>query len=419
MKILVVGQGGREHAIVWKLAQSEKKPELFCAPGNAGISSIAKCIPIKSTDIDGMVNFAKSEDINLVFVAPDDPLALGMVNKMKQAGIRAFGPTKEAAIIEASKSFSKDLMKKYHIPTASYEVFNDKEKALEYIMSVTPPIVIKADGLALGKGVIIAQTLEEAQDAIVQMLSNEAFGQAGKTIVIEEFLVGRELTVLAFTDGKTIVPMMNSRDHKRAFDFDKGLNTGGMGAICPGETLSDEMNSMLMESIFIPTIRAMNIEGRPFSGVIYFGLIFTENGPKVIEYNARFGDPETQAILPLLETDFIDIIEGVIDGKLEALDIKWQNAVSCCVVMASGGYPESYETGFPIYGLETAGCLVFHAGTRFSKENPPTILTNGGRVLGVTALSQNIDDAIALAYLNVEKISFQNMHFRHDIGKTL
>lgn len=418
MKILVVGQGGREHAIVWKLSQSKKDLTLYCAPGNAGIASIAKCVPIKATDIDQMVLFAHEEKIELVFVAPDDPLALGMVNAMQKANIRVFGPTKEAAIIEASKSFSKALMKKYNIPTAGYEVFTDMQEALSYIETIPVPIVIKADGLALGKGVIIAMTLEEAKDAIHKMMGDEAFGLAGKTVVIEEFLVGKELTVLAYTDGDTVVPMLNSRDHKRALDNDQGLNTGGMGAICPGELLSENDKKSMMDNIFVPTIKAMQTEGREFSGVIYFGLIFTKDGAKVIEYNARFGDPETQAVLPLLETDFLDIIEAVIDKRLDKIEIKWKDSFSCCVVIASGGYPGSYETGYEIDGLDNVTCNIFHAGTKFLSENPSQIATNGGRVLGITGIADNLESAINKAYENVNKIKFKNMHFRKDIGKT-
>lgn len=418
MKVLIVGGGGREHAIVWKLSQSKRKLTLYCAPGNAGIAAIARCVPIRATDLDGMLAFAKEEAIDLVFVAPDDPLALGMVNIMQEAGIKAFGPSKEAAVIEASKSFSKNLMEKYNIPTAAYQVFTDIDKAFSYIESIPTPMVIKADGLALGKGVIIAETKDAAKTAVQQMMSDGAFGQAGKTVVIEEFLTGKELTVLAFTDGQTVIPMLNSRDHKKAFDGDKGLNTGGMGAICPGEILSQEISDTMMNKIFIPTIKAMEYEGRPFVGVIYFGLMLTPNGPKVIEYNARFGDPETQAILPLLETDFIDIIEAILDKRLDKIEINWRNASSCCVVIASGGYPGEYETGYAIEGLDNTDCYVFHAGTKFSSENTKQILTNGGRVLGVTAVSENLSDAIDFAYKNVEKIKFKKMHYRHDIGKT-
>jgi len=419
MKVLVVGGGGREHAIVWKLSQSKRNLTLFCAPGNAGIASIATCVPIRATDLEGMLAFVKKESIDLVFVAPDDPLALGMVNIMQDAGVKAFGPSKEAAVIEASKSFSKNLMEKYNIPTAKYQVFTNDNEAFRYIdQMLTAPIVIKADGLALGKGVIIADTKDEAKIAVRQMLSDGAFGNAGKTVVIEKFLTGKELTVLAFTDGKTVVPMMNSRDHKKALDSDKGLNTGGMGAICPGENLSKETTDLLLQTIFIPTIKAMELEGRPFVGVIYFGLMLTSDGPKVIEYNARFGDPETQAILPLLETDLMDIIDAVLDGRLDELDIVWKNASSCCVVMASGGYPGKCETGFPIEGLDKPDCYVFHAGTVFSDDKEKKVLTNGGRVLGVTAVSENLSDAIDIAYENVKKICFKNAHYRNDIGRT-
>lgn len=419
MKILVVGGGGREHAIVWKLKQSQRNPHLYCAPGNAGIASIAKCVPIKANNLQEMTEFAKNEGIDLVFVAPDDPLALGMVNVMQEAGIRAFGPSKEAAVIEASKSFSKNLMKKYKIPTAEYEVFTDKNKALEYIDTQNPPIVIKADGLALGKGVIIAQTREDARIAVQEIMGDGVFGHAGDTLVIEEFLTGRELTVLAFTDGKTIVPMMNSRDHKKALDDDKGPNTGGMGAICPGEYFTAEESEELLDKIFIPTIQAMESEGRSFSGVIYFGLMLTEKGPKVIEYNARFGDPEAQAVLPLLETDLVDIMEAVLDGRMDEITIKWKEASSCCVVIASGGYPGKYTTGYPINGLEEVDCFVFHAGTAFSDKYEHNILTNGGRVLGITAVAGSLTEAIDIAYMNVGKINFENMHYRRDIGKTL
>ncbi|MHB8962089.1 MAG: phosphoribosylamine--glycine ligase [Saccharofermentanales bacterium] len=418
MKILVVGGGGREHTIVWKLAQSRHKPMLFCAPGNAGIAGIAECVPIKATEIIKITEFAIKEKIDLVFVAPDDPLAMGLVNMLQDNGIRAFGPTSQAAVLEASKSFSKNLMDKYRIPTANYKVFEEKGSAFSHIDTLTPPVVIKADGLALGKGVIIAQTLAEAKDAVEKMLSGEAFGESGRTVLIEEFLTGRELTVLAFTDGETVVPMPNSRDHKKALDHDEGLNTGGMGAICPGEDISLGMARQMHETIFQPTVDAMRNEGRIFKGVIYFGLMLTEDGPKVIEYNARFGDPETQAVLPLLETDFVDIIDAVIDGRLGEIDIRWSGRSSCCVVIASGGYPGAYETGYPITGLDKTDCLVFHAGTRFSKDTDRRIVTSGGRVLGITGIADDIQDAISIAYRNVDRIHFNDMHFRRDIGMT-
>ena len=414
MKVLVVGSGGREHAIVWKLSQSKRVTKLYCTPGNAGISQLAQCLEFKATDMEKITAFAVNNDIDLVFVAPDDPLAMGLVNKLFENGIRAFGPTKEASIIESSKAFSKELMKKYNIPTAGYEVFTKTAKALKYIETLNTPIVIKADGLALGKGVIIALSHEEAKNAVHEMLDAGAFGEAGRKVLIEEFLTGRELTVLAFSDGKTVVPMPNSRDHKRALDNDEGLNTGGMGAICPGEVLSETLRNEMESKIFIPTINAMKAEGRPFKGVIYFGLMLTDNGVKVIEYNARFGDPEAQAVLPLLKTDLLDVIEAVIDERLDEIDILWEDKSSCCVVVASGGYPQNYKTGYEIKGLDDVNCLVFHAGTRLDNKK---VLTSGGRVLGITAISENLSDAIDEAYVNVKKIKFENMHYRTDIGK--
>lgn len=418
MKVLVVGGGGREHAIVWKLKQSPRISRLYCAPGNGGTAAIATNLPLKATDLSGITEYAIREAIDLVFVAPDDPLALGLVDCLEAAGIRAYGPRKSAAIIESSKAFSKDLMRRYNIPTAAYAVFTSQEEALAYLDTQPVPIVIKADGLALGKGVIIAMNREEAREAVRSMMAGSAFGDAGRTVVIEEFMTGPELTVLAFTDGETVKPMVSSRDHKRALDGDKGLNTGGMGAIVPGADLSADDWALLQSSIFQPTIDAMRAEGRPFSGVIYFGLMLTPQGPKVIEYNARFGDPETQAILPLLETDLLDIIEATLDHRLAELDILWSDACSCCVVMASGGYPGSYKTGYPISGLDSTGnCLVFHAGTRIDEKNG-TACTSGGRVLGVTAVAPKLDDAINAAYAGVAGISFQDMHFRRDIGRT-
>ncbi len=416
MRILVVGGGGREHAIVWKLAQSRRKAELFCAPGNAGIAKLAECVPIKATDIKGMIEFAKNNSIDLVFVAPDDPLAAGLVDRLKENGIAAFGPTAKAAEIESSKVFSKALMNKYGIPTAEHKVFDDIGKAVNYINTLDPPIVVKADGLALGKGVIIASSREDAEDAVRNMISGQAFGIAGKRVIIEEFLEGKELTVLAFTDGYTIKAMPNSRDHKKAMDDDKGLNTGGMGAICPGEYLTESDWEELYNEIFLPTIKAMRKEGRPFEGVIYFGLMLTSKGPKVIEYNARFGDPETQAVLPLLETDFIDIIEAVMAHRLDKIDIKWSDRATCCVVMASGGYPSSYETGYEISGLDGVEALVFHAGTKAGKNNQ--ILTSGGRVLSVTAYGNSVGEAVGAAYNDISKIRFKDMHYRKDIGRS-
>ena len=345
MKVLVVGGGGREHAICWKLKQSPRVTELYCAPGNGGIAEIATCVPIKATDVPAMVEFAKKEQFDLVFVAPDDPLALGMVEEMEKAGLRAFGPYKNAAIIEASKAFSKELMKKYNIPTAKYQTFTNQDEALAYLETQEMPIVIKADGLALGKGVIIAQTLDEAKKAVISMMSEGVFGASGSTVVIEECMVGPEMTLLAFADGKTVIPMITSRDHKRAYDHDEGLNTGGMGAVTPGADLTPEEEKKIYDTIVEPTIKALAAEGRPFKGVIYFGLMLTKEGAKVVEYNARFGDPECQAILPRMENDLMELVDACIDGTLDQVDLKWKPGCSCVVVMASGGYPEKYDKG--------------------------------------------------------------------------
>ncbi len=416
MKVLVVGGGGREHAICWKLKQSPRVKALYCAPGNGGIADIAVCVPIPAADVDAMTAFAVKEKFDLVFVAPDDPLALGLVDRLQEAGIRAFGPKANAAIIEASKAFSKSLMKKYNIPTAAYEIFTDAKSALAYLETQKMPIVIKADGLALGKGVIIAGTLEEAKEAVVSMMEDKAFGTAGNTVVIEECMTGPELTVLAFSDGNTVVPMITSRDHKRAYDNDLGKNTGGMGAITPGADLSPEDEKFMLENIFIPTISALKEEGRPFVGVIYFGLMLTPQGPKVIEYNARFGDPEAQAILPRLENDLCDIIDACLDQTLDQVIFNWKPGTSCCVVMASGGYPEKYGTGYEITGIEDTDRLVFHAGT---KRVDGKLVTSGGRVLCVYADAPTLDEAIDKAYEGVHRISFENMHFRTDIGRTI
>lgn len=417
MKILVVGGGGREHTIVWKVAQSPKVEKIYCAPGNGGISKLAECVDISATDVDGMVAFAKEKEIDLVMVAPDDPLVLGMVDAMEAAGIRAFGPRANAAIIEGSKAFSKELMKKYNIPTAGYEVFTDSASAIEYIKKGSFPTVIKADGLALGKGVIIAQNLEEAEQAVHEMIDDGKFGKSGSRVVIEEFLTGPEVSVLAFTDGKTVKPMVSAQDHKRAYDNDEGLNTGGMGTFSPSRLYDSEKAAECMENIFIPTIKAMSAEGRPFKGVLYFGLMMTPNGVKVIEYNCRFGDPETQVVLPRLETDLVDIMEAVIDERLEDIDIKWADNAAVCVVMASGGYPVSYEKGHIISGIEDADAMenitVFHAGTKLVDGK----FTNaGGRVLGVTAVDDNLDKAIKRAYEGVAKISWKDEFHRNDIG---
>lgn len=417
MKVLVVGGGGREHTICWKLKQSPKVTELFCAPGNGGIEKIAKCVPIKATDIEAIADFAEKEKIDLTVVAPDDPLVMGLVDLLESRGLRAFGPRANAAIIEGSKVFSKELMKKYNIPTAKYEVFDDAKKAVEYLKEGTFPAVIKAEGLALGKGVIIAQTMEEAEDAIHEMMENNKFGDAGKRVVIEEFLTGPEISVLAFTDGKTMRPMVSAQDHKRAMDNDQGLNTGGMGTFSPSRIYNAEMEKECMENIFLPTMEAMKKEGRTFKGVLYFGLMSTKDGVKVIEYNCRFGDPETQVVLPRLEGDLLEIFEAIIDERLSEVEYSWKDGGCVCVVAASGGYPEKYESGKEITGIDEAEALenvtVFHAGT---KKDGDKLLTAGGRVLGVTALAGSLDDAIKLAYKGVEKVKFDKMHYRKDIG---
>jgi phosphoribosylamine--glycine ligase len=415
MKVLVVGSGGREHAICWALKKSPRVTELYCAPGNGGIAQLATCVSIAATDIDAMVAWAKDNAMDLVMVAPDDPLAMGMVDAMESAGIRAFGPRKNAAIIEGSKAFSKELMKKYHIPTARYETFTDMDAALAYVEKEGAPIVVKADGLALGKGVVVAQTVDEAQQAVREMMADKKFGASGTTVVIEECMTGPETTVLCFTDGKTIRPMPSSQDHKRAYDHDEGPNTGGMGAISPSPNYTPDLAKQCMEEIFLPTMHALNAEGRTFQGVIYFGLMLTPEGPKVVEYNARFGDPECQAVLFLLETDLLTILEACVDQTLGDVDIRWKDESACCLVLASGGYPLSYEKGKEITGLDTvpADAYVFHAGT---KTENGKFYTNGGRVLGVTASGATLPDAIAAAYNAAKGVSFDKMHFRTDIG---
>ena len=416
-KILVVGGGGREHAIIYKLSQSPRKPILYCAPGNAGIASLAKCVDIGSTELDKIVSFAKSEKIDTVFVAPDDPLYMGLVDLLEQNGIRAFGPRKNAAIIEGSKVFSKNLMKKYNIPTATYEVFENAADALAYIKKQGKyPAVIKADGLALGKGVIIAQSEKEATDALDEIMNKKIFGTSGNRVVIEEFLQGPEVSVLAFCDGQTVVPMVSAQDHKRAYDNDKGPNTGGMGTFSPSRVYTKEIAQQCMETIFKPTIDAMQKESRPFCGVIYFGLMLCKDGPKVIEYNSRFGDPEAQVVLPRLKTDLCDIIDAVIEKRLDKINIEWSDDSCVCVVAASGGYPGKYEKGLEITGLdlaEKAGCFVCHAGT---KADGNKILTNGGRVLGVVASGADIEKARQCAYEGISKINFEGMFYRRDIG---
>lgn len=418
MKILVVGGGGREHAIVMKLAESPKVDALYCAPGNGGISKYAECFPVKATDIEGMVSLAKRLEVDLCFVAPDDPLAMGMVDAMQAEGIATFGPKKNAAIIESSKVFSKELMHKYNIPTADYHVFDNPDDAKSFIQSQnTYPTVVKADGLALGKGVIIAQNEEEAFAAVHSIMEEKIFGNSGARVVIEEYLTGPEVSVLSFTDGKTIKPMVSSMDHKRALDGDQGRNTGGMGTVAPNPYYTPQVAQVCMDQIFLPTIQAMAKEGRPFQGCLYFGLMLTPKGPKVIEYNCRFGDPEAQVVLPLLETDLVDIILAISNGTLDQQPIIWKDACAACVIMASGGYPIQYKTGLPISGLDDKGqvenCFVYHAGTKLDGD---TFLTSGGRVLGVTAVADTLTQALNTAYQGVEQIQFENAHYRSDIG---
>ena len=416
MKVLVVGGGGREHAIVWKLSQNKDIDTIYCAPGNGGIAELAQCVDIKATDIDGIVEFAKTNKIDLTVVAPDDPLVLGMVDELEKNGLRAFGPRKAAAIIEGSKVFSKQLMKKYGIPTAEYEVFDNSAAAVEYVKTKAVPIVVKADGLALGKGVIIANTHDEAIAAIHDIMDDKMFGNAGNKVVIEQFLTGQEVSVLAFTDGKTLVPMVSAQDHKRVYDNDKGPNTGGMGAFSPSRIYDEKTAKYCYDNIFIPTMNAMNKEGRTFKGVLYFGLIITAEGVYVIEYNCRFGDPETQAVLPRLKSDLFEIFNAVIDEKLDKISIEWYDDAAACVVMASGGYPKKYTSGYEITGIDDAqkgGAVVFHAGTKI--QDGKTV-TAGGRVLGVTAMGKTLDEAIINAYSGVEKIAFCDAHYRKDIG---
>lgn len=415
--ILVIGSGGREHAIIWKLSRSEKVGKIYAIPGNAGISELAQChSEIKATDIEKIVDFVKAHtDIYLTMVAPDDPLALGLVDRLEQEGCRAFGPRANAAIIEASKVFSKNLMRKYNIPTAEYETFSEYGAADKYLDTCKVPVVIKADGLALGKGVLICNTRKEAKDGLKEIMLDKAFGSAGNQVVIEEFLKGFEVSVLAFTDGKTVVPMVSSQDHKRALDGDKGLNTGGMGTFSPSVKYTEGMAQRAYDLVFKPTIDALAAEGRPFKGVIYFGLMIDGEEIKVLEYNARFGDPETQVILPRLNTDLIQIFDAVIDGNLHKINIEWKDEACVCVVAASGGYPEQYNKGLSIqFGDIDSDIIVFHAGTAL---NNGRIVTNGGRVLGVTALANDLKLAREKAYKNIGKISFEGMHYRNDICK--
>ena len=420
MKVLVIGSGGREHAIVLGLLKSPKVTELWCAPGNGGISAVAHTAPINVMDKEGMVAFAKEKGIEFAVVAPDDPLAAGMADAMEEAGIPAFGPSAKAAQIEASKVFSKNLMKKYGIPTAAYETFEDEAAAIAYLKAQNSyPAVIKADGLALGKGVIIAANEQEAVEAVHEMMSEGKFGDSGRRVVIEEFLTGPEVSVLSFTDGKTVVPMISSKDHKRANDNDEGLNTGGMGTIAPNPFYTPEIAAECMEKIFLPTIDAMNKEGRTFKGCLYFGLMITPKGPKVIEYNCRFGDPETQVVLPLLKSDLLEIMMAVQAGRLSEVPVEFSDETAACVVMASGGYPVKYQSGYEITGLDekgqAEGVTVYHAGTKLVDGK---FITAGGRVLGVTATGKTLDEALSRAYAGVEKIHFTDVHYRHDIGRT-
>ena len=417
MHVLIVGGGGREHAIAWALSKSSKVDHLSCAPGNGGIAALAQCVDIPATDVDAMVAWACENSVDFVVVAPDDPLALGMVDALEAAGIPAFGPRANAAIIEASKAFSKELMRKYHIPTAKYETFTDMDAALAYVRAEGAPIVVKADGLALGKGVVVASTVEEAETAVREMMEGHKFGASGSTVVIEECMVGPEVTVLAFCDGEHLVPMLSSQDHKRAYDGNQGPNTGGMGAISPPPQYTPEIARQCMDTIFRPTVDALRAEGRPFQGVLYFGLMLTPDGPKVVEYNARFGDPECQAVLSLLDSDLMDIFLACRNGTLDQVDVRWKDGASCCLVLASGGYPGSYGKGYPITGLEEAGqsAVVFHAGTRLGENG--SVLTSGGRVLGVTATGPELNAAIDGAYAAASHIHFQDMFFRSDIGR--
>jgi phosphoribosylamine--glycine ligase len=417
MKVLVVGGGGREHALIWKIAQSRKVTKIFAAPGNAGIAQLAECVPIKSEDIAGLLAFAQSKEIDLTIVGPEGPLSMGIIDAFTEAGLRAFGPSGKAAEIEASKRFSKDLMKKYNIPTAEYGVFTDKAAAEAYVRQKGAPIVVKADGLAAGKGVVVAETVEEALSALDLIMTDKAFGAAGDRVVIEECLRGEEASFMAFSDGKTVVPMASSQDHKRVSDADKGPNTGGMGAYSPAPVVTKKLERAVMDTIMIPTVRAMEKEGRLFKGVLYAGLMINEGEAKVLEFNARFGDPETQPVMARLDTDLIEIIDAILAGSLAKIDIKWKADSAVCVVMASGGYPGNYEKGREIRGLDKAarheGVFVFHAGTALRNG---AVVTDGGRVLGVTGLGPVIAAAIDNAYAGVREISYEGAHFRRDIG---
>ena len=414
MKIMVVGGGGREHAIIKKLKENKEITEIFALPGNGGMAEDATLVAVKATDVEGIVNFAKENAIDYAVVAPDDPLVLGVVDALTEIGVPCFGPNKAAAIIEGSKVFSKNLMKKYGIPTAQYEVFSDITAALEYLETAPIPTVIKADGLALGKGVIIAMTRDEAKDAVRSMMEDKVFGESGSNVVVEEFLTGPEVSVLSFTDGKTVVPMISSMDHKRAKDNDEGLNTGGMGTVAPNPYYTPEIAEICMKEIFLPTIEAMNAEGRSFKGCLYFGLMLTPNGPKVIEYNCRFGDPETQVVLPLLESDLLTVMKATTEGTLSETEVKFADKHACCVIMASDGYPQKYQSGFEIKIADEVKDSVYVAG---AKIEDGILKTAGGRVLGVTAVEETLEKAIDSSYAKVQKVSFDNAYYRKDIGK--
>ncbi|MBP3234016.1 MAG: phosphoribosylamine--glycine ligase [Eubacterium sp.] len=425
MRILIVGGGGREHAIAWAVAKSPLCDKLYAAPGNAGISELAECVDISVMDAPKLVEFAKANQIDFVIVAPDDPLAAGVADAFLDEGIKTFGPRKNAAIIEASKAFSKDLMKKYNIPSAAYETFDDADKALKYLETIKPPYVLKADGLALGKGVLICNTLEEAKDGIKEIMIDKKFGDAGDKLVIEEFMTGREVSVLCFSDGKTILPMTSAQDHKRAGDGDTGLNTGGMGTFSPSPFYTDEVAKFCEENVYQRTIDAMAQEGREFKGVLFCGLMLTENGPRVLEFNARFGDPEAQVVIPRLKNDIVEVMLACADGTLDKVNLEFEDNAAVCVMLASEGYPVSYEKGYEIRGLENFkdkdDYFVFHSGTKFAdkEDGSKVVVTNGGRVLGVTALGQNLIEARANAYKATELIDFDNKYMRHDIGKAI
>lgn len=420
MKVLIVGSGGREHAIAWSVAKSEKVDKIYCAPGNAGIAEFAECVAIGAMEFDKLVAFAKAEEIDLTIIGMDDPLVGGVVDEFEKAGLRVFGPRKNAAILEGSKAFSKDLMKKYNIPTAAYENFDNAEDALQYLETAKMPIVLKADGLALGKGVLICNTLEEAKEGVRSIMLDKQFGSAGNRMVIEEFMTGREVSVLSYVDGKTIKTMTSAQDHKRAKDQDQGLNTGGMGTFSPSPFYTEEVDEFCRKYIYQATVDAMRAEGREFKGIIFFGLMLTADGPRVLEYNARFGDPETQVVLPRMKTDIIEVMEACIDGKLDEVELEFEDNAAVCVVLASDGYPLKYEKGFPIEGLDEfkkhEGYYCFHAGTKFDGEK---IVTNGGRVLGVTAKGKDLKEARANAYAATEWVNFANKYKRNDIGKAI